>query len=36
MTSSPWLIVTWLLERLRDRIDPHYPLTVTEKAERDD
>ena len=36
MTSSPWLIATWLLERIRDRIDPHYPLNLTEKAEHDD
>ena len=35
MTSS-WLIVTWLLERLRDRIHPTYPLILTEKAEHDD
>ena len=30
------LIATWLLERLRDRIHPHYPLNLTEKAEHDD
>ena len=35
MTSSPWLIVTWLLERLRDRYTD-YPLNLTEKAEHDD
>ena len=35
MTSSPWLIVTWILERLRDRYTD-FPLILTEKAERDD
>ena len=35
MTSSPWLIVTWILERLRDRYTD-FPLTLTEKEHNDD
>ena len=33
--SEPWLIVIWILERLRDRyID--FPLNFNERAEHDD